>query len=66
MDPIIAVYNIKLTVRSSVIGDVGLTNEDVGEAAAEAVGERISDLVAGGLTEDQLTVNATSVERTDS
>jgi hypothetical protein len=62
---IIAVYNVKLTVRSDVTGDTGLTNDDVGEALANALAEEISGLVEGGLDEEQLQVNATSVERTD-
>ena len=32
MDPIIAVYNIKLTVRSASVENVGLTNEQVAQA----------------------------------
>lgn len=61
MDPIIAVYNIKLTVRSQADASqiANLTNDEVGEVTSEALESRLFD---GGLA---VTVNATSVERVD-
>lgn len=61
MDPIIAVYNLKLTARSSDSPDqiVNLTNETVGEACADAL---VDLLAEGGVTAE---VNVTSIERTD-
>lgn len=68
MDPIIAVYSVKLTVRSSSIDNVGLTNDQVGQAIADGLVEAIArqEHDADGAAEVTIDVNATSVERTDS
>ena len=61
MDPIIAVYNLKLTVRSGADPSqiASLTNDQVGDAAAGALEDLLGE---GGV---DVTVNATSVERVD-
>jgi hypothetical protein len=65
MDPILAVYAVKLTVRTSTATDPdgpGVpvpTNDQVGEALSAALAE----LYEAGLW--TVSVNATSVERTD-
>lgn len=61
MDPIIAVYTIKLTVRSGAPAEhiPNLTNEQVGEATAEGLAEAY---LAHGNAEVE--VNATTVEQT--
>lgn len=61
----LAVYNLKLTVRSDEIPGVGLTNDEIGEAAAEAVAEAIAQQFANVEDPDELEVNVTSIERTD-
>lgn len=67
MDPIVAVYNIKLTVRSADLPSIGLTNEEVGEAVANGLSEAITEQVhvGDGEAELSLEINATTVERVD-
>lgn len=60
MDPILAVYTLKLTARSQADPSqiANLTNEQVGEACAEG----LQALLAEGGVEAE--VNVTSVEQT--
>lgn len=75
MGKIVAVYNVKLTVRAdeSDAGDIapGLTNDEIGDVLASALSEAIAKRLTGGklATTDTtltLTTNVTSIERTDS
>lgn len=64
MDPVIAVYNVKLTVRSSAIAAVGLTNDEVGTALVESLTDAVLEQIEGA-DEDTVSVKATSIERVD-